>query len=295
MAARVVGEAGGEVRLFKPLWHSPIRGRNNLRCHRKIAVFDGEHVFAGGMNLADEYMGPAGPRTGAPRWRDVSAVASGPVAADAVALFESDWAYCGGKRRKASGAAASGGGPRPVAERGDALIQLVPSGPDMTTDTVYDLLLTHVFRARERITIVTPYYVPDDALQHALVLAARRGVATELVVPARSNHGIADVARRRFLRELTAAGVVVRTYERGMVHAKAMVVDDAFAYVGSPNFDMRSLFLNYEDALVLHSKDAIAQVRAFADGLAAESTRGRAIEKEHRVREQLALLVAPEL
>jgi cardiolipin synthase len=74
-----------------------------------------------------------------------------------------------------------------------------------------------------------------------------------------------------------------------------MVVDDTFAYVGSPNFDMRSLFLNYEDALCLYSKDAIAQVRAFADALAAESTRDRPIEKEHRVVEQLALLVAPEL
>jgi cardiolipin synthase len=292
LAGRVLRPAGGEVRVFMPLRHSPIRGRTNLRSHRKLAVFDGEHVFAGGMNLADEYMGPDAPRSGAPRWRDVAAVASGPVAADATALFESDWVYCGGARRAAAPAHAPAPG---EAARGDALVQLVPSGPDMRTDTVYDLLLTGIFRARERVTIVTPYYVPDDALQHALVLAARRGVSTALVVPARSNHRVADVARRRFLRELVAGGVAVHYYEPGMVHAKAMVVDDAFAYVGSPNFDMRSLFLNYEDALFLHSSDAIARVRGYVDALAAECTRDRPIERERRVVEQLALFLAPEL
>ncbi len=143
--------------------------------------------------------------------------------------------------------------------------------------------------------IVTPYYVPDDLLQHALVLAARRGVRTELVVPSRSNHRVADMARRALLRELGAAGVAVRYYPRGMVHAKAMVVDDAFAYVGSPNFDMRSLFLNYENALCVYSPEAIAQIRAFIDGLIAESVAAGPPGGEHRLAEQVARLLAPEL
>jgi cardiolipin synthase len=165
----------------------------------------------------------------------------------------------------------------------------------MLTDTVYDLFLTGIFGARERIAIVTPYYVPDEALQHALVLSARRGVKTELLVPARSNHRVADLARRKLLRELSANGVVVHYYPRGMVHAKAMVIDDTFAYVGSPNFDMRSLFLNYEDALCLYSPGAIAQVRAFVDGLISECTPDAPPHREHRVIEQIALLLAPEL
>src|SRR6185295_7016230 len=225
-------------------------------------------VFAGGMNLAHEYMGP--PLTGeaTPRWRDVAAVVSGPVAADALALFESDWVFCGGSRRSASDESAAAAMLTP----GQARVQFVPSGPDMTTDTMYDLFLNGIFRAGERIAIVTPYYVPDEALQHALVLSCRRGVKTELLVPAWSNHRIADVARRGFLRELSDNGVLVHYYTRGMVHAKAMVIDDDFAYVGSPNFDMRSLFLNYEDALCLYSSEAIAQVRGFIDGLIAECT-----------------------
>jgi cardiolipin synthase A/B len=292
-AARALQAAGAQMRVFMPLRHSPLRGRTNLRNHRKIVIVDGELVVAGGMNLANEYMGPPPKEGTTPRWRDVVAVVRGPVAADAAALFESDWVYCGGSRRPAKddpvAAMAS------MARWGDALVQFMPIGPDMTTDTMYDVFLNGIFNARERIAIVTPYYVPDDALQHALVLSARRGVKTELLVPAWSNHRIADVARREFLRELSANGVVVHYYARGMVHAKAMVIDDHFAYVGSPNFDMRSLFLNYEDALCVYSPEAIAEVRGFVDGLISECAPEPPTFPQRRVIEQIALFLAPEL
>jgi cardiolipin synthase len=275
--------------MFMPLWHSPIRGRTNLRSHRKITIVDGETVFLGGMNLAAEYMGPPRAPTAPPRWRDVAAVVRGPVASDATALFESDWHYCGGRSSTQDAV-----GPT-IEPCGDARVQLVPSGPDTATDTMYDLLLTAIFRARAGVAIVTPYFIPDEALQHALVLCARRGVKTELVIPARSNHRIADVARRRLVRELRANGVVVRYYTRGMIHAKAAVVDAEFAYVGSLNFDMRSLFLNYEDALCLYSEPAISEVRAFIDALASECTTELSDPSGSRVIEQLALLFAPEL
>ncbi|MGA3120379.1 MAG: phospholipase D-like domain-containing protein [Polyangiaceae bacterium] len=290
-ATRLLSAAGAHVRAFMPLRHSPVRGRTNLRSHRKLGVFDGEHVFAGGMNLADEYMGPTARPASAPRWRDVAAVATGPAAADAAALFESDWRFCGGPGRAVDEPSFAD---RAVA-RGDAVVQVVASGPDMPTDTFYDLLLTEIFDARERIAIATPYYVPDAPLQHALVLSARRGVRTEILVPSRSNHGVADIARRQLLRELRAAGAVVHYYGLGMVHAKAMVIDDAFAYVGSPNFDMRSLFLNYESALCLYSSDAIGQVRRYIDDLVSESESDSPPYRQHWVIEQVARLLAPEL
>jgi cardiolipin synthase len=289
-AIRTLTKVGGEVRIFMPLAHSPIRGRTNLRSHRKLGVFDDAHVFAGGMNLAVEYMGKPLENGAAPRWRDIAAIATGPVAEDAFALFESDWVYCGGSKRSFEKAPFSD-----PANAGDAILQLVASGPDMKTDTVYDLLLTAIFEARKRIAIVTPYFVPDDVLQHALALAARRGVTVDVLVPLKSNHSVADVARRKFLRELTAAGVAIHYYAHGMVHAKAMIVDDSFAYVGSPNFDMRSLFLNYEDALCTYSPSAIAEIRKYADELIAECTKEGPHERERWVIEQLARLLAPEL
>lgn len=289
-AARALHAAGAEVRVFMPLSHSPVRGRTNLRSHRKMVIVDGDALFAGGMNFADEYMGLPLAETSPPRWRDVAAIVRGPVAADATVLFESDWVFCGGAKRAEPEHAA----PR-RAPSGGARVQLVPSGPDMTTDTMYDIFLNGIFEARERIALVTPYYVPDEALQHALVLAARRGVKTELLVPAWSNHRVADLARRGFLRELVANGVIVHYYTRGMVHAKAMVIDDGFAYVGSPNFDMRSLFLNYEDALCVYSSDAVAEIRGFIDALISACAADPPVFRERRVVEQVALLLAPEL
>jgi cardiolipin synthase len=178
---------------------------------------------------------------------------------------------------------------------GEERVQVVPSGPDLVTDTLYDLFLAGIFGARERVAVVTPYYVPDDTLQHALVLAARRGVLTEVIVPSVSNHPVADVARRSLLRELTTEGVHVRYYAHGMVHAKAMAIDASFAYVGSPNFDMRSLFLNYESALCVYSPKAIGAIWAFIDGLISESVADGPPGPERRVREQIARFLAPEL
>ncbi len=204
-------------------------------------------------------------------------------------MFESDWEFTGGKRREPSPSGAEDeSGAREI-------VELVPSGPDFASDTVYDLFLTVIGEAKTRVVIVTPYYVPDDALQHALVLAARRGVKTELVVPSISNHAMADVARRALLRELARAEVVIHYYAHGMIHAKAMITDDSFAYVGSPNFDMRSLYLNYENAICVYSPKAIADVRAFAEGLIAQSTAEGPKIRERATLEQLARFLAPEL
>ena len=284
-ARRTLAAAGGELRVFMPLLRVPFSGVTNLRSHRKVALFDGERLFTGGMNVASEYMGPAASPT---RWRDVAAVATGPVARDTAALFQADWEFCGGAREALPAAAPE--------EHGEAVLQSVWSGPDVSDDALYDALLTALHGARERIVIVTPYYVPDEPMHRALLIAARRGVKTTLVMPARSNHYLADIARRGLLVELRAAGVELWAYERGMVHAKAMAVDSDFAFVGSPNLDMRSLYLNYENALFVYSAKEVAAVAGFIEELRAESERD-AFDLTPRfwLFEQLARLAAPEL
>ena len=142
--------------------------------------------------------------------------------------------------------------------------QLVPSGPDQAEDTFYGLLLTTLYRAQRRVLAVTPYFVPDDSLLKALCLAAQRGVQVELVVPARSNHRLADIARARALRDLVAAGAVVRLAP-GMVHAKAVMVDDTIALCGSLNLDARSLFLNFEVMVAFYDSDDISAVTQLLD------------------------------
>ena len=255
--------AGIRVRRFMPLWRNPLRGRTNLRNHRKVAVADGMRLWSGGRNLADEYFtdgndsdssGEGEAEGGSPVWTDLSFVVSGPLAAHAQLQFKDDWRSAGGRRaalepptplspeaaaNAAAASAAAAASPHAV------LAQWVPSGPDHADDTLHALLMSGAYQAQRRIDAVTPYFVPDDALLDAWCLASRRGVQVSLLVPRRSNHRLADWARERALRQLVAAGAQV-WLAPGMVHAKAVVIDDELALCGSLNLDARSLFLNYE-------------------------------------------------
>ena len=263
--------AGAQVTRFVPPLHSPLKGRTNLRDHRKMVIADaGEasaRLWSGGRNLAAEYFTGS---AAAPPWRDLSFDLRGALVAQAHELFEHDWAFANGRRVEpapapalATSATATDAPDRAVAvsdaaaaHNAPAGAQVVASGPDQIDDTVYALLLTAAYRARQRIAIITPYFVPDAALLMALGMAARRGVVVDLLVPARSNHALSDMARRRALRTLADAGGRV-WLAPGMLHAKLVVVDDVLALAGSVNIDSRSLFLNYEMMFAFHDADVV--------------------------------------
>ncbi len=251
---KLLDQAGGSHALFVPPLRSPLKGRSNLRNHRKMLVADAAletaRLWCGGRNLAAEYFDGA---PGALAWRDLTFDLRGPLVQQASALFEHDWVFA----LREPFVALPPAPPAPTAAEG---AQLVASGPDQVDDTLHALLVTAAYRARRRIALVTPYFVPEPALLMALCLAARRGVAVELLMPARSNHRLSDWARSRALRSLAQAGGRVWLVP-GMLHAKLAVIDDTLALAGSANLDSRSLFLNYELMLAFH---APADVRRFA-------------------------------
>ncbi len=247
--------AGGKVAWFAPVWHIPFRQRTNLRLHRKLIVVDGATAIVGGMNLAIEYMGPT---PLASRWRDLSFRIRGPAVTDLASVFCADWAFATGDQLDP---------PAVEAPAGSAEMQIVASGPDAANDRIYDALLSLIFEARRRLWIATPYFVPDEALARGLVLAARRGVDVRIVVPARSNHRTADLAGASYLRQVAEAGGKICCYERGMLHAKGVLVDDRLAVVGSANLDMRSLFLDYEISLFMSSPAEISTVERWFESL----------------------------
>ncbi len=253
-------QAGVEVVRFVPPFRSPKRGRTNLRNHRKMVIADGMHLWCGGRNLAAEYFAgdprPIMPRTA---WLDLTFDLDGEVAGQAQQQFEQDWAFA--TEQPAPEAAAA----RPVPPEPGPLAQLVASGPDKPDDTILTLLVSGCFTSQKRILAVTPYFVPDPALLAALMLAARRGIDVDLVMPAQSNHRLADYARHRALRDLIGAGGRVWLHPR-MLHAKAVLFDDELALAGSANLDGRSLFLNYEMMVAFYDRKA---VRAFARWIAA--------------------------
>lgn len=217
----------------------------NLRYHRKLVVCDGTALWSGGRNFAQEYF--MGER-GADAWDDLSFDIHGPVASQAERLFKRDWYAAGGAAFAAS---------PPASVPDQHLAQIVSSGPDYADDNVYALLLASAYHASQRIIAVTPYFIPDEALLMAWRIACRRGVRVTLLVPARSNHRLADWGRGRALRDLCAAGAEIYLYPR-MIHAKAVVIDDAVALCGSVNLDGRSLFLNFELMVAFYGGEEIA-------------------------------------
>ena len=247
-------EAGIEVLRFVPPFRSPKRGRTNLRNHRKMVIADSAVLWCGGRNLAAEYFeGDPRPILRRKPWVDLSFDLSGELVAQAGDQFERDWAFAAEKKLPKP----IEGGRSATSEETQALAQLVDSGPDRQDDTIFTLLVSACFTSRQRILAITPYFVPDAALLTALTLAARRGIKLDLVIPRQSNHRLADFARHRALRDLMLAGARVWLHPR-MVHAKAVLVDDELALVGSANLDGRSLFLNYEMMVAFYDQSAVA-------------------------------------
>lgn len=237
--------AGGELRFFSPFLQLPGGGHMNLRNHRKLVIADGRRAWAGGRNVGRHYLAP--PPEG---WHDLSVTVTGPAVHGLGQIFASNWAAAGGDPLPPS---------NPPEATGDAVLQTVVAGPDDPRDILHKGLVGLIHRAERRVWIATPYFIPTESLSLALESAAERGVDVRILVPERSNHRIADLARGAWLRALHEAGAEVRRFTPGMLHAKAGLVDDA-AWTGSANFDVRSILLNFELVFFLHDPPSVRSV-----------------------------------
>lgn len=256
---RPILDAGGEVAWFMPVRPLTSRGSANLRNHRKIAVFDHRTAIIGGHNLAREYMGPTPLKK---RWRDFGAVIEGPAAVQLNEVFIADWCFASGQKPETLQAECDAAAQEPC---GDSALQVVASGPDVAGDPLYEGIVAMIQEAKHSLWVVTPYFLPDEVLLRSLLVKAHTGCAITLIIPARSNHPITDFARRHYVRILQEAGVRVRLFGPGMMHSKAVISDDTTAVLGSANFDPRSLFVNFEIGVLVHSTPDVLAVRAWAE------------------------------
>jgi cardiolipin synthase len=266
-AVQALVAAGGRVARHRPLVHrGSLRGAFNSRNHRKLVVADGGVAWLGGRNMAAKYLRDTPATGGGPApWADLSLVIQGPAAAVLESVFRSDWLAASGETLGADAAA-------PTVPGGSSTVQVLASGPDMPDDTLHAMLIAGVAGARQRVWIVSPFFVPDDALQTVLRIACRRGVDVRVLVPRRSNMRLADHVRTSYLDELAAVGARVELFEPTVLHAKLLVIDERVASVGSANLDMRSLFTNHEVAAVLYSAADIAATAAAIEAFATDAS-----------------------
>ena len=238
-----------------PLW-TAIRGRVDLRNHRKLLVVDNAIAWCGSQNCADPEF-RIKPRF-AP-WVDIMSRWQGPVAHQCQYLFASDWIAEGGDDISFLLAAP------PAAAAGAIVAQVLGTGPTAEFDAMPACFAALIHASREELVVTTPYFVPDEQLLFALTSAARRRVRTIILFPKRNDNWIVAGASRSHYRDLIDAGVEIYEYRPGLLHAKTMVVDRRIGLIGSANLDRRSFELNFENNILFEDAAFAADMRARQD------------------------------
>jgi cardiolipin synthase len=279
---KAMRDAGVHVAAALPIGNPllrPLRGRIDLRNHRKIVVIDGRITYCGSQNCADpEFRIKA---KFAP-WVDILARFEGPIAIQNQYLFASDWMTYVDENLDDLLV-------RPVpAPTPGVPAQVIGTGPTVRFSAMPELFESLMFGARRELFITTPYFVPDDGLQDAICAAAHRGVDTTMIFPARNDSWIVAATSRSYYADLLAAGVNIHEFQDGLLHAKTLTVDGDVTLIGSANMDRRSFELNYENNILFYDPAFTAEIRARQQAYLARSRSVSVDEVAHwTVRRQL--------
>ncbi len=229
--------ASCRVETFRPLARWSVRRHNN-RNHRRILVVDGRIGITGGSGVSDKWLGN-GRQEG--HWRDTDVRIEGPAVAWLQAAFVENW-------RQATRELLGGSDffPTPRLTPDAVRVQVIASSPVSGSYAAYTMVLLALTSARRSILMTNPYFVLDDRMTEALLAATQRGVRVVALTPGKIDHNLVRSASRHGFGRLLQGGVQIFEYQAALLHAKTLVVDGAWASVGSTNFDNRSFALNDE-------------------------------------------------
>ena len=256
---RRMHDAGVRTAAFEPVRFPWFTTRVSRRNHRKIVVTDGRVAFLGGINIAKYYLD--GDYMG--KWRDEHLRIEGDAVKDLQRLFIADWARvtdeCLDLRRYVA--------PHGIRQR--LPIQLAWSEEGPSRLTIAEAFAAAVVRARQRVRICSPYFLPPTLILDALRLAARGGIRVEVMIPTCSDSPFSDLVSDSYVADLLDAGVELYRYDNGFLHAKLVIVDDTLASVGTANMDYRSLTDNLEVTAFIRDRETVRLLAAtFDDDLA---------------------------
>lgn len=252
---------GCETRIFRPLPSHPDFERN----HRKIVVVDGRVGIVGGFGIRQEWARGAGSPD--PEWRDINVRVEGPAVAEMQRAFAQNWVEAGGDLLPPSDF------PH-LPPDGDARVAFVSSTFGTVTNADR-LTLVAIASAKKRLWMWNAYFVPDARLSALLIDRARHGVDVRILMPGDKNDvAAAKLGQRHSYGPLADAGIKLYEFQPTMMHAKAMLVDDTLAVIGSINLDALSLTRLEEDAVVVVDR---ALVEALERDWAADIAKSRAV------------------
>jgi cardiolipin synthase A/B len=260
--------AGVKLERFRPL---AVRNlvRIYRRTHRRAIVIDGRIGFTGGAAISKKWVGD----TRSPHeWRDSMTRVTGPLVNGVQSAFATNWIYCCGEAIA---------GPRfyPVHDRGEGPCGVsVVSSPSDAMQPIRLLFWLSFANARRRLWISNSYFIPDPHLRDAVKERARAGVDVRIVVPGNHTDAIpVQLAGKSYYQELLEAGVRIFEYQPSMMHAKTVMVDDAWSVVGSANMDERSMELNEENVLGIADREV---ARSITEGVERDIERSREVRLE---------------
>ncbi|MHB9054838.1 MAG: cardiolipin synthase [Paludibacteraceae bacterium] len=285
---RSLRTAGVYTKPFLPLSLRLRRSKINYRNHRKLIVVDGIIGFTGGVNIADRYI--YGGKLG--KWRDTVVRIEGAGVHGIQKLFLIDWYFVEQKLITDEKYF-----PHP-AIFDDNIIQVVPSGPDTDWEAIMQGICSAIMAANNYVYIHTPYFMPNDLVNGCIQMAALSGTEVRLMIPEKSDARLSDLSTSSYLGGMLEAGVRVFKYQKGMLHSKAIVIDDFVSIVGSANMDDRSFTQNFEvNAFIYDEKTALQLKQLFDDDisqckeLTLEDWNNR--QRRQKLKESFARLFSP--
>ncbi|GAA1919107.1 cardiolipin synthase [Microbacterium aoyamense] len=249
---------GAQWHLMLPV--QPLKGkyqRPDLRNHRKLLVVDGSAAFMGSQNVTDSTYNLKKNIKRGLHWVDLMVRVEGPIVASINAVFLSDWySETDEVLTDEIDLFDVSSGP------GDLDCQIIPSGPGFEFQNNLKLFAGLLYAAQRKIIVVSPYFVPDEALLLAITTACQRGLHVELFVSEEGDQALVYHAQRSYYEALLRAGVKIWMYQKPFIlHSKSMTIDDEVAIIGSSNMDMRSFGLNMEISMLVRGEEFIREMR----------------------------------
>ena len=251
-------DAGGQVgEFFPPFMHIRlINLKLNYRNHRKVVVVDGKIGYTGGINIRNDHLGLDKKLK---PWRDTHIRVEGGGVYALQNIFLDDWRYCKNDNTPLRLYLENGYFPSPTI-KGNATTQLVTSGPDSAVPKILEAYVKMITNAKKRVYIQTPYFIPDDVFISALRIAVKSGIDVRIMVPKIPDKKTVYLATLSYLKEVAELGIKIYLYN-GFLHSKTLLVDDNKLSIGTCNTDNRSFRLNFEDTVIIYSKELNKQHR----------------------------------